>query len=159
MVIYIGADHRGFKLKEYLKQVLASEGYEVVDIGNTQYNEEDDYPDFASAVARKVSLDYENSRGILLCGSGVGMDIVANKFINVRSALAFSPDQAFDSRNDNDTNVLCLAADFVSNEQALKILRTWLQTSFSGDDRFRRRLHKIAQLELKVCHQIQEDEE
>lgn len=156
MIIYIGADHRGFKLKEFLKRNLEESGYEVVDLGNNQYDENDDYVDFAAAVAFKVSLDYENSRGILICGSGVGMDIVANKFINVRSVLAFLPDQAFDSRNDDDTNILCLPADFISNDQALKIVYTWLQTPFSDEDRFIRRLEKILKLELKNFRSIEE---
>lgn len=159
MVIYIGADHRGFKLKEYIKQVLASEGYEVVDVGNTQYDEADDYPDFAAAVAKKVSGDYENGRGILVCGSGGGMVIVANKFMKVHAVIGFLPDQVFDSRNDDDTNVLVLAADFLKNEEAVKIVQTWIQTPFSGEERFRRRLDKISQIELKYCHPVQQDEE
>lgn len=158
MVIYIGADHRGFKLKEYLKQFLDGEGYEVVDLGNTVYDEKDDYPDFAAVVAKKVSLD-ENSRGILICGSGVGVDIVANKFSNVRSALAFSPDQAYDSRNDDDTNVLSLAADFLSSAAAAKIVQTWLQTPFADEERFRRRLNKISQIELKFIRPVDDEEE
>jgi ribose 5-phosphate isomerase B len=159
MILYIGADHRGFKLKEFLKRALEESGYEVVDLGNKYYDENDDYPDFAAAVAFKISLDYENSRGILICGSGVGMDIVANKFLNVRSVLAFSPDQAFDSRNDDNTNVLCLAADFISNDQALKIVYTWLQTPFADDDKFIRRLQKISKLESKNFRPVQEDEQ
>lgn len=158
MVIYIGADHRGFNLKEYLKQFLADRGYEIVDIGNTRYDETDDYPDFAAAVAKKVSVGDENTRGILICGSGVGMDIVANKFINVRAGLVFLPDQAYDSRNDDDTNVLVLAADFLKNEEALKIVQTWLQTPFEDDERFRRRLHKISQIEMRNMHPVSENE-
>ena len=84
MIIYLGADHKGFKLKEYLKNSLKEKGYEIVDLGNDSYDENDDYPDFASAVAQRVSVDYEQSRGILSCGSGVGVDVVANKFKNVR---------------------------------------------------------------------------
>src|SRR3989344_295012 len=144
MLIYIGADHRGFKLKEALKNYLKESGYqEVTDAGNHQYDKNDDYPDFGVKVAEKVSLDPENSRGILICGSGVGMDIVANRFANVRSVLASNPEQAEDSRIDDNTNILSLAADFLTESEAKKILTIWLQTDFSEEERFRRRLEKI----------------
>lgn len=147
MILYIGADHRGFKLKETLKQFLHDSGYTVNDMGNTQYDENDDYPDFAKLVAEKVSADQFNSRGIVICGSGVGVDIVANKFSNIRSALGFSPDQAMASRNDDDTNVLALPADFLELEQAKKNVSVWLQTPFAGDERFKRRIEKIRQID------------
>ncbi|KKU94126.1 MAG: hypothetical protein UY26_C0003G0277 [Candidatus Jorgensenbacteria bacterium GW2011_GWA1_48_13] len=159
MVIYIGADHRGFELKENLKSFLKAKGYQVVDLGAESYDKDDDYPDFASAVARKVSLDYENARGILICASGVGMDVVANKFRNVRSALVLSPDQAFDSRNDDNANVLALAAEYLKPEEAEKIVTVWIETPFAGDEeRFRRRLDKISRLELKVTHPVDDEE-
>jgi ribose 5-phosphate isomerase B len=148
MIIYIGADHRGFKLKEFLKQYLVSEcGYEVVDLGNNRLEENDDYPEFASLVARKVSLDPTNSRGIVICGSGVGVDVVANKYKNVRSALAANPDQAMVSRKDDDTNVLSLASDFLTESESKKVVSVWLQTDFSGEERHRRRLEKIEKIE------------
>jgi len=147
MVIYLGADHRGFNLKELLKSYLKEEGYEVVDLGNSEYKEDDNYPDFGAAVAAKVSLDPPQSRGILLCGSGVGMDIVANKFRNVRSALAISADQIYDARHDDDVNVLCIAADFTSEIDAKKIVEVFLKTPFAKEERFRERLEKISQIE------------
>ena len=150
MLIYIGADHRGFKLKETLKQFLQDSGYTVNDMGNAQYDEEDDYPDFAKLVAQKVSVDQFISRGIVICGSGVGVDIVANKFPNVRSALGFHPDQVMEARSDDDTNVLALAADFLEPEQAKKILSVWLQTPFDGDARDKRRIEKIKQIDYPV---------
>ncbi len=150
MVIYFGADHRGFQLKEKLKDFLKNRGYEVVDLGNLEYDESDDYPDFASAVAEKVNIDYENSRGILICGSGVGMDIVANKFPNIRSVLALNSDQVYDSRTHNDTNILTLASDYLDEEPALKITEAWLGTPFSGEERYVRRLKKISALELEL---------
>ncbi len=159
MVIYIGADHRGFELKEHLKNFLKAKGYQVVDAGAGSYDKDDDYPDFASAVARKVSLDYENARGILICASGVGVDVVANKFRNVRSALVMTPDQAFDSRNDDDANVLSLAAEYVKPGEAEKIVTVWIETPFASDEeRFKRRLDKISRLELKVTHPIDDEE-
>lgn len=146
MLIYIGADHRGFKLKESLKNYLKESGYEAVDVGNSVYDQADDYPDFAKKVAKEVSLNSSESRGILICGSGVGMDIVANRFKNVRSVLASTPDQAASSRNDDNTNVLSLAADFLTESEAKKILTIWLETDFSGEERHKRRLEKIDQL-------------
>jgi len=148
MLIYIGADHQGFQLKEILKKFLEDQGYEVVDVGNDHYDENDDYPDFAKLVARAIKQDPSNRRGILICGSGIGMDIVANKFKGVRSALVSNPDQAYLSKNHDDTNVLSLGADFSDEEQAEKILSTWLATPFSNKEHHKRRLEKIRQLEI-----------
>ncbi len=147
MLIYIGADHRGFQLKESLKNYLKQSGYEVVDVGAETLNERDDYPDFAGIAARKVSLDPENSRGILICGSGAGVDVVANKFKNVRSVLALNPDQAAASKNDDNTNVISFAADYIEEAEAQKILSAWMSAQFSGEERFQRRLRKIEDLE------------
>ena len=107
-MIYLGTDHRGFKLKEKIKEWLSEWGHEFEDLGNTVYDKGDDYPDFASAVARKVTENPRENRGILLCGSGVGMDIAANKFKGVRSALVWSDDEELvkHSRLDDGTNVL-----------------------------------------------------
>lgn len=149
MLIYIGADHRGFKLKEKIKGFLEMKGYEVADLGNTKFDEADDYPDFAGAVAGRVSREYESSRGILICGSGAGVAIAANKFPRVRAALALTPDQAFDGRNDDDVNVLALAADYTEADLAEKIIMTWINAPFSGEERRRRRLGKIGEIEVK----------
>lgn len=148
MLIYIGADHRGYNLKEKLKQFLANKGYTVVDEGNDHYDESDDYPDFAGRVAAAVAEDPDNRRGILICGSGIGVDIVANKFSQIRSALAHNADQAFSSRSDINTNVLCLTANFLEEEEAKKILSVWLQTPFSGEERHKRRIRKISEIEI-----------
>ena len=148
MLIYIGADHRGFQLKETLKKFLKDQGYEVVDVGNEVYEKDDDYPDFAVLVGQVVSQDPSARRGILICGSGVGVDVVANKFKGIRSALVNNPDQAYLSRNDDDTNVLSLAAEFLDEETAKKILSTWLQTPFSNEGNHKRRLEKIRELEV-----------
>jgi len=148
MLIYIGADHRGFKLKETLKKFLKDSGYQIVDVGNEVYQEDDDYPDFAAEVGKAIREEPFTRRGILLCGSGVGVDIVANKFKAVRSALVCNSDQAYLARNDDDTNILCLAADFLDEETASKIIKTWLATPFSGENKFRQRLQKISDLEI-----------
>ena len=147
MIIYIASDHRGFEFKNYLINFLKGKGYEVVDSGNVQYDKSDDYPDFAKVVAEKVSLDRENARGIVLCGSGVGVDVVANKFRGVRSALVTSTDQAFDSRNDDDSNVLSLPTNYTEKSDAEKIVIIWLETPFSGDKRHVERLKKIDEIE------------
>lgn len=147
MIIYIGADHRGFALKEKLKQFILNSGYTLFDKGNDHYDEIDDYTDFVGLVAQEVAKDPDNRRGVLICGSGVGIDVAANKFPRIRSALASSPDQAFSSRNDADTNVLSLAADFLDEAAAKKILSVWLQTPFSQEERHKRRIEKIGEIE------------
>lgn len=152
MLIYIGADHRGFALKQILKSYIGSVGYEVIDMGNDKMDENDDYPEFAVRVAREVSKDTSLGKGILLCGSGVGTDIVANKFRNVRCSLCFSPNQAMAAKNDDDANVLSIPADFVDEDIAKKIVAVWLQTKFDGADRHVRRVKKIEGLELKTTN-------
>ncbi len=147
MLIYIGADHQGFNLKEALKNFLKNQGYEVVDVGNLEYNELDDYPDFAKLVARAVSQDPSNRKGIVICGSGVGVDMVANKFDGARSALVNNIEQAVLSRQDDNSNILALGAKFVNGEQAKEILAAWLKTPFSGKEKYERRLEKISEIE------------
>ena len=147
MLIYIGADHRGFNLKESLKQFLKDEGYEVIDVGNDHYDKDDDYPDFAALAAHAVSQDSINRRGVLICGSGAGMNIVANKFEGVRAVSINNSEQAKLSRNDGDSNIVSLSADFIDKEKAEDILRVWLKTPFSGDERHKRRLKKIMEIE------------
>jgi ribose 5-phosphate isomerase B len=143
MVIYFGADHRGFPLKQALIEFVKGMGYEVADMGAHAVDSGDDYPDFARAVAVEISRDPENRRGILICGSGIGMDITANKFRGVRSGLGFSTDQVYSGRHDDDINVLSLAADYVSPEDAQKIVRVFLTTPLGTEERRKRRLQKI----------------
>lgn len=158
MTIYIGADHRGFELKGKLKTFLQESGYQIVDVGNAVYDKDDDYPDFGSAVASSVSAEYETARGIIICGSGVGVCVVANKFPRVRAAIAFSSDQAFDSRNDDDANIICLAANYVDADAARRIVATWLGTPFSDEARHRRRLDKISALEIHLRGEDKSDD-
>ena len=149
MTIYIGADHRGFELKEYLKTVLKNGGYDVVDVGAATYDKNDDFPDFARLVAEKVGDAPEIDRGVLICGSGFGMDIAANKYKNVRAALPASADHAAQSRHDDNVNVLAIAADFTKEGTAEQIVKTFLETPFAEDERYARRLEKIRQSELE----------
>lgn len=147
MIIYIGADHRGFKLKEKLSIFLKGKGYPVFDVGASSYDQADDYPDFAELVAKKVSETPEDGAGILICGSGAGVCVVANKFKSVRAAMAISAEQARAARSDDHINVLCLASDFISEEDAEKITVAWLETSFSEEERHLRRIKKISDLD------------
>ncbi len=147
-MFYIGADHRGFKLKESLKSYLQELGFQFEDMGAFSYDTSDDYPDYAVEVAKKVAEDLENNRGILICGSGVGVDIVANKIKNIRSALCFDVKQAQMSRTDDNANVLSLSADFISESLAKEIVKIWLETPFSGLERHARRIEKIRKIEI-----------
>lgn len=144
MKIYIGADHRGFALKEQLKKYLAREGYEVLDKGNAQYDAEDDYPDFACVVAERVSHE-QDARGILICGSGAGVAIAANKFKGIRAATITDPEQARMARSDEDINILALPADFLDEKTAREIVQIFLTTVFSAAERHLRRIAKIEQ--------------
>ena len=150
MMIYIGADHRGFALKGQLKMFLRDSEHEAIDIGAESFVQNDDYPDFASEVGKKVSENPNENRGILLCGSGVGVDIVANKFSGVRSVLGFSKEQVASARRDDDVNVVSIAADYVTQKAAQDIVLAFLETSFSGEERFLRRLQKIDRIEQSL---------
>ena len=142
-MIYLGADHRGYNLKEDIKKFLAEKNYQFKDMGNFAYDPNDDYTDFAKLVAQKVSEKPEENKGILICGSGVGVDITANKFHGVRSALADDIQTAKQSRAHDDTNVLSLPADEVNFELAKKIITVWLETPFSNGEKYKRRIDKI----------------
>jgi len=150
MKVYLGADHRGFKLKEELKIWLAENDIAGEDLGADKLNPNDDYPIFAEKVARSVSADLEKnlkSRGIVICGSGVGVDIVANKFHHVRSGLAVSPKQIEEARGDDDINILSIPADFMSGKEAKKIVKIFLETPFSEEEKKIRRLGEIEKIE------------
>lgn len=148
MVVYFGADHRGFALKERLKIFIHSLAYEVADMGNTVEDPTDDYTVFAAAVAKRVAEDPVNNRGIVVCGSGAGVDIVANKFDGVRSVLGFNADQVYAARHDDDVNVLSLAADNnILPEDAEKIAKVFLLTAFGGEPRHAKRVDEIREIE------------
>jgi ribose 5-phosphate isomerase B len=138
--IPIAADHAGFELKQKLVGVLRDLGYEPDDLGATSPTASD-YPDFAHPLAQAVS-NGKAKRGVLLCGSGIGMDIVANRYPHVRAALAWNPEIAELSRKHNDANVLVLPSRFMSEADAERSLRTWLETRFEGG-RHERRVEKI----------------
>lgn len=146
MLLYIGADHRGFQLKESIKEFLKESGYTVDDLGAEVYDKDDDFVDYAKYVAEKVNADPANSRGVLICANGVGMDAAANKYPQVRSVLAMSPDHVLTARTDDDANVLSLAADFTDFDTAKRIVGVWLQTPFSEKERYKRRIEKLRDL-------------
>ena len=145
MKIAIAADHAGFSLKETLRDELRAKGYEVADLG-TQNEESTDYPDYAAAVSHDVA-NGGAEMGILVCSSGVGMSMAANKVPGIRAALGINPEEVRVTREHNDANVLTLGARFTSPEEASKLVDIFLTTKFSGGERHARRIAKLAGLE------------
>ncbi len=148
MTIYIGADHRGFPLKQALISWLSKAGHQAIDCGNSQLDPGDDYPDFAFAVAEKVAQEHGQSRGIILCGSGVGANVAVNKVVGARGAIGFTSKQVAAGRHDDDMNVLVIAADYISEEMIQRLIMTFIDTAFVPEERYVRRLEKIKQKEL-----------
>jgi ribose 5-phosphate isomerase B len=146
MKISIAADHAGFALKEKLRQKLVGEGHEVVDFGSASA-ESCDYPDFAQPVGREVAQG-RSDRGILVCSTGIGMAMAANKIAGVRAAPAHSEDEVRLMREHNDANVLTLGARYLDEDQAVGLIHVFLDTEFAGG-RHARRVAKIAQLEQR----------
>ena len=144
MKIAVAADHAGFALKEQLRRRLAQEGHEVVDFGATSA-ESCDYPDFAQPAARDVAQG-RSDRGILVCSTGIGMAMAANKIAGVRAAPAQSEDEVRMTREHNDANVLTLGAKYLDEERAIELIHVFLNTEFAGG-RHARRVAKIARLE------------
>jgi ribose 5-phosphate isomerase B len=138
--ILIASDHAGFELKEKLEKALNELGYEVDDLG-TNSADSTDYADYAHPLAKQIS-DGEVKRGVLMCGTGLGMSYTANRYPHVRAAVAWTPEIAKLAREHNDANVLVLPARFVDDAQAKEILKTWLDTPFEGG-RHARRVEKI----------------
>ena len=141
MKIAIGSDHAGYKLKEQIKSFLNRKKIAYKDFGTTS-EESCDYPDFAYPVAEAVAKK-KFDRGILICGSGVGVTIVANKVSGIRAVNAYDIEIAKQSREHGDCNVLCLAGRKIKRDTALKIVNAWLKTPFSNDERHARRIRKI----------------
>jgi len=146
MKIAIGADHGGFELKQAIGKLLSSDGHEVTDLGAHQYDALDDYPDFALAVARAVGAG-EAERGIVVCGSGVGATVAANKVRGVRAGLCHDTYSAHQGVEHDDMNVLCLGARIIGIELAREIVRSYVGATFSGEERHQRRLNKLLSAE------------
>ncbi len=167
MKVYLGTDHAGFDLKEKVKAFLQKKRYDVVDCGAFTFDKNDDYPDFISKAAESVSKDPEDSRGIVFGSSGQGEAMVANKFGNIRCALFYTPvvpvhnvdisgrtsHDPFEmiklTREHNNANMLSLGAKILKEEDALKAVELWLKEPFPGEERHKRRVDKIKQIEKR----------
>ncbi len=150
MKIYIGTDHAGFELKEELKKFLEDLGCEVDDKGAYEFNKEDDYPDFILPVVKAVAEDIArdlDSRGIVIGGSGQGEAIVANKVKKIRAAVVYDEYSARMSREHNDANIVSLGTRTLSADKAKKLVKLWLETPFSNEERHKRRIEKIKTIE------------
>jgi len=146
MKVYIGSDHRGYHLKEEILNSLRIKKIRVEDMGAYKFDKDDDYTLYAEKVAVMVK-DSPGALGILLCGSGVGVEVVANKFDGIRASIAKNYEQVIAGRRDDDMNVLVIAADFTTYDEAKKIVQGFLKSSFSGLKRHRRRLEEIKNIE------------
>lgn len=142
-MIFIGADHRGFELKAKIAKWLAGRGYEFEDVGAYEHDPSDDYVDYAITVGERVGASW----GIVICGSGVGVDIAANKVPGVRCGLGWEVDQVHAARKEDNINVLALPADNMEEEKALRLVETFLETEFVQTDRYLRRIEKISRFE------------
>lgn len=146
MKIFIGADHNGFRLKEHIEHYLRALGHDVKDVSGNKIDPADDFPLHAAKVANNVRA-HDNSVGILLCGSGQGVCMAANRFKGIRASLVWNEAEARSSRNDDDANVLCLAArELHELDDAKQLIDVWLRTPFNGAVRFRRRIQQIDEL-------------
>ena len=143
--IYIGSDHAGFKLKKKIKQFLLKKDYNVEDLGPYKYNPNDDYPDYAIKVCKKVLED--KSKGILICGSGQGMNIAANKMLGIISTICWNEASAKMARAHGQANILCLGETIIKPKIAEKIVKIWLEPTSPPEKRHIRRINKIKALE------------
>ncbi len=147
MKIYLGSDHNGHHLKTKIKSFLLSNGHTVIDEGDKNPEPKDDFPVFAAKVVSDMLSSEDNEpMGILICGSGQGMAMAANRFKGIRASIVWDLTEAKMSRNDDDSNVLCLPARIISEDHAKSIIDTWLNTPFAGASRFSRRINELDQL-------------
>jgi ribose 5-phosphate isomerase B len=144
--IVIGADHAGFELKEILKKELESDGHIIVDVGAFEFDKADDYPDFAETVGRAIVAG-EGERGLLICGSGVGASIAANKIKGIRACLCHDIYSATQGVEHDDMNILCLGGLILGPALASKLVEGFLSAKFIGSGRYQRRLDKVIALE------------
>lgn len=147
MKIFVGADHNGFDMKQGLIEALRRSGHEVTDQGDQARDPQDDFPQFAEQVVRALkSAADPDARGILICGSGQGMCMAANRFKGIRASLIWDVAEARAARNDDDSNVLCLPARSIALDEAARIAEAWLATPFAGAARFKRRISEMDNL-------------
>jgi ribose 5-phosphate isomerase B len=147
MNIFLGADHAGFELKNELKKRLEAAGHTAEDLGAKSLDADDDYPRYAYAMATQIlGAEDEAARGILICGSGQGMSMAANRVNGVRAALAWNEVSATSAREDDNANVLVLPARFVKTDQAWAMVQAWLKAEFKADPKYQRRLDELEEL-------------
>ena len=147
MKIFIDSDHNGFAMRHELADYLRRSGHDVVDVGTPTQDPNDDFPLAASRVVASIrAADDSDSRGILICGSGQGVCMAANRFKGIRASLCWDNWEAKAARNDDDSNVLCLPARVVSTDKAKTITHVWLTTAFAGASRFKRRITLLDEL-------------
>lgn len=146
LTIYVASDHAGFSLKEKINCLMNNDGYLVHDLGPGRIDSEDDFPDYAKTVCQKV-VSSNNSIGILICGTGQGMAIAANKIKGVRATVCWNEKTARQAREHLNSNILCLGASYLNVHETKKIIETFLETSFSEQEKYSRRIEKITGLE------------
>lgn len=146
-MLYLGADHRGFYLKEKIKEFLDSKKIQYQDLGNFKFDELDDYPDWAIKVAKKIMENPKKNVGILICGTGLGMTIVANKFKGIRAGTVFSSYLAKRGKEEDDLNVFVLASDLTDENTSFRIIEEILKTNFKLEEKYIRRIKKINKIE------------
>ncbi|GHU09340.1 hypothetical protein FACS189431_7240 [Alphaproteobacteria bacterium] len=148
MKIFVGADHNGFHMKEQVLAYLAKRGYDAEDVGDKELNPEDDFPQFAAAAAVAVLAAGGDARAILLCGGGQGMCMAANRYKGIRASVIWDSTEARMTRNDNDSNVLCLPSRVVESNEVLwkDIVDTWLDTPFAAAPRYVRRNNELDEI-------------
>ncbi|OGC76901.1 hypothetical protein A2619_02550 [candidate division WWE3 bacterium RIFOXYD1_FULL_39_9] len=142
-MIYITSDHGGYKLKNEIVQILRSIDVKVEDLGPKELNEGDDYPEYTLKLIEKLKENLSDNKGIVICRNGVGVSVLANKFKGIRAALSWNPEHAVSTRNDDDSNVLALPADYIDSDTAYQTVGAWLNKDFSGDEKHIRRLEVV----------------
>jgi ribose 5-phosphate isomerase B len=147
MKVFVAADHAGFELRNQVIDFLKRSGHEVVDEGDTKLDPVDDFPQFAGrAVNEMLASGDSEARAVLICGSGQGMCMAANRFKGIRAALCYDVQEARTSRNDDDCNVLCLPSRLMSANEVEQVIGAWLNTPFAGAERFKRRIRELDEL-------------
>lgn len=147
MKVYVGADHNGFLLRNSLISYLQKAGYDVVDDGDDKLDPNDDFPVFAARVVKDLlTSEDDDPRGILICGSGQGMCMAANRYKGIRAALLYDRESARSSRNDDNSNIACIPAKVLDKDKANLIVETWLNTPFAKASRFVRRLNELDEM-------------
>ena len=148
MTVFMGADHRGFELKNKLVEYLQEKNIRVEDLGNYEYDPQDDYPDFGFKVAQAVLQNPEEFVGVLICGGG-GIEMAANRAVGIRCALGFDTEQVKHIRENDHANVLALPSDHISFEQAVQFVDVFLKTQLKMDEKYLRRVRKLDKMEEK----------